>query len=71
MLASFHYDGQSEAAIQGAVSGIVMLMSWIPAIIAMIAAGFMVLYPLTQAKMDEITSELSRRRANETVPILE
>lgn len=71
VLASFHYDGQSEAAIQGAVSGIVMLMSWIPAIIAMIAAGFMVLYPLTQAKMDEITSELSRRRANETVPILE
>ena len=71
MLASFHYDGQSEAAIQGAVSGIVMLMSWIPAIIAMIAAGFMVLYPLTQAKMDEITSELSRRRANDTVPILE
>ena len=71
VLASFHYDGQSEAAIQGAVSGIVMLMSWIPAIIAMIAAGFMVLYPLTQAKMDEITSELSRRRANDTVPILE
>jgi GPH family glycoside/pentoside/hexuronide:cation symporter len=39
-----------------------MLMSWIPAIIAFLAAGFMTLYPLTQKKMDEITIELNRRR---------
>ena len=31
-----------------------MLMSWIPAIIALIAAGVMTLYPLNQNKMDEI-----------------
>ena len=67
VLASFHYDGQNEVAIQGAVPGIVMLMSWIPAVIAVITAGFMVLYPLTQTKMDEITVELQRRRANDTV----
>jgi GPH family glycoside/pentoside/hexuronide:cation symporter len=65
VLAAFHYNGQDEVAIQGAVPGIIMLMSWIPAIIAMIAAGVMTLYPLNQNKMDEITSELNNRRAKE------
>ena len=46
VLAAFHYNGQDEVAIQGAVPGIIMLMSWIPAIIALIAAGVMTLYPL-------------------------
>ena len=65
VLASFHYNGQDAVSIQAAVPGIIMLMSWIPAIIALIAAGFMTLYPLTQKKMDEITNELNNRRANE------
>lgn len=65
VLAAFHYNGQDEIAIQGAVPGIIMLMSWIPAIVAFIAAAFMTLYPLTQKKMDEITSELNKRRTNE------
>ena len=65
VLAAFHYNGQDEVAIQGAVPGIIMLMSWIPTIIALIAAGFMTLYPLTQKKMDEITIELGNRRAKE------
>lgn len=65
VLAAFHYNGQDEVAIQGAVPGIIMLMSWIPTIVALIAAGIMVLYPLNQNKMDEITKELNSRRANE------
>jgi GPH family glycoside/pentoside/hexuronide:cation symporter len=65
VLAAFHYSGQDEVAIQGAVPGIIMLMSWIPAIIAMIAAAVMTLYPLDQKKMDEITRELNNRRAKE------
>jgi glycoside/pentoside/hexuronide:cation symporter, GPH family len=65
VLAAFHYNGQDAVAIQGAVPGIIMLMSWIPTIIAMIAAGVMVLYPLNQKKMDEITIELNNRRAKE------
>jgi GPH family glycoside/pentoside/hexuronide:cation symporter len=65
VLTAFHYNGQDQISIQGAVPGIIMLMSWIPAIVAFIAAGFMTLYPLTQKKMDEITSELNNRRANE------
>jgi GPH family glycoside/pentoside/hexuronide:cation symporter len=63
VLAAFHYNGQDNVAIQGAVPGIIMLMSWIPTIIALMAAGVMTLYPLNQKKMDEITIELNSRRA--------
>lgn len=65
VLAAFHYNGQDAVSIQGAVPGIVMLMSWIPAIITLIAAVFMTIYPLTQKKMDEITLELNNRRSKE------
>jgi GPH family glycoside/pentoside/hexuronide:cation symporter len=63
VLAAFNYHGQDAVAIQGAVPGIIMLMSWIPTIITLIAAGVMTLYPLNQRKMDEITIELNNRRA--------
>jgi GPH family glycoside/pentoside/hexuronide:cation symporter len=62
VLATFNYNGQDAVAIQGAVPGIIMLMSWIPTIITLIAAGVMTLYPLNQNKMDEITIELNDRR---------
>ena len=65
VLAAFHYNGQDAVAIQGAVPGIIMLMSWIPTIIALIASAVMTLYPLNQRKMDEITIELNNRRKNE------
>jgi GPH family glycoside/pentoside/hexuronide:cation symporter len=64
VLAAFKYNGQDAVAIQGAVPGIIMLMSWIPTIITMLAAGVMTLYPLNQKKMDEITIELNKRRHN-------
>lgn len=63
VLAAFNYDGQNPTAISEAIPGIIMLMSWIPAIVTMIAAGLMMLYPLNQQKMDNITSELNARRA--------
>jgi len=65
VLALYHYNGQNEVSIQGAIPGIIMLMSWIPTIIAAITAGVMALYPLDQKKMDIITIELNNRRANE------
>jgi len=65
VLAAFNYNGQNAVAIQGAVPGIIMLMSWIPTIIALIGAALMTLYPLNQKKMDEITIELGQRRAKE------
>lgn len=65
VLAAFHYNGQDHVSIQGAIPAIIMLMSWIPAIIAGITAILMLMYPLNQNKMDEITIELNRRRDNE------
>jgi len=65
VLAAYHYNGQDTVAIQGAVPGIIMLMSWIPTIVALIGAGLMMLYPLDQTKMNEITIELNNRRAKE------
>jgi Na+/melibiose symporter-like transporter len=43
-----------------------MLMSWIPSIITFAAAALMFLYPLTSAKMSEISAELQSRRTLET-----
>ncbi|MBN2805629.1 MAG: MFS transporter [Prolixibacteraceae bacterium] len=65
VLAAFHYNGQDAVAIQGAVPGIIMLMSWIPTIIAAMGAFLMFFYPLTQKKMDDITLELNQRRLND------
>ncbi|MEM8508693.1 MAG: MFS transporter [Bacteroidota bacterium] len=65
ILAAYHYDGLDQVAIQGAIPGIIMLMSWVPAIVAVIAALVMVRYPLNQSKMDEITIELNQRRQKE------
>src|SRR5690554_7810487 len=41
VLAAFHYNGQDSSAIEGAVPGIIMLMSWIPALIALLGAVLM------------------------------
>ena len=65
ILAWYGYKGGDSAAIKGAEDGIKMLMSWVPTIVAVITAGFMLLYPLNQAKMDEITTELAERRLKE------
>ncbi|MFN8239348.1 MAG: MFS transporter [Bacteroidales bacterium] len=62
VLAAFSYNGQDEVAIKNSVPGIIMLMSWIPSIVALVGALLMALYPLNQKKMDEITNELHRRR---------
>lgn len=65
VLGFFHYNGQDTVAVEGAIPGIKMLMSWIPSIIALLAAVLMTLYPLTQNKMNEITIELNDRRQKE------
>lgn len=66
ILAAYSYDGMNQASIEGAIPGIVMLMSWVPAIVAGITAVLMLMYPLDQTKMDEITIELNRRRDSES-----
>lgn len=66
VLAAFSYDGLNHESIRQAVPGIIMLMSWIPAVIALLGAIVMAFYPLTTRKMEEIMAELARRRATET-----
>ncbi|MFT3740143.1 MAG: MFS transporter [Breznakibacter sp.] len=65
ILTLFNYNGQDASTIQHAAPGIVMLMSWIPALIAALAAIVMVFYPLNQKKLSEITVELNQRREKE------
>lgn len=66
VLGMYGYNGLDSLAIQNAVPGIIQLMSWIPAIIAIIGAALMMLYPLNQKAMDNITNELKARRSQET-----
>lgn len=65
ILAMYNYDGFDSVAIQGAIPGIKILMSWVPAVIAIAGAGLMLMYPLTQKKLDEISAELNSRREKE------
>ncbi len=65
ILGAFNYNGQDISTISGAIPGIIMLMSWVPAIITIIAAGLMFAYPLNQKKMNEITLELNSRRKDQ------
>lgn len=65
VLAAFNYDGLDTSTIEGAIPGIKMLMSWIPALVALLAAILMTVYPLSQSKLDEITKELDARRVIE------
>ena len=62
VLSKYGYDGLDPAAIQGAIPGIKMLMSWIPAVVAVIGAVTMLFYPLTKELMNKISAELEERR---------
>ena len=66
VLGMYNYNGQDSVAIQGAIPGIINLMSIIPAVIAIIGAAVMTMYPLNQEKMDNITNSLSERRKLES-----
>ena len=64
VLTLFGYDGLKPETIKHATKGMIMLMSWIPALITLVAAGLMLTYPLTQKKLDKITLELQNRRTS-------
>ncbi len=65
ILAAYNYDGLDHSSIQMAIPGIKMLMSWVPAVVAGIAAIVMLAYPLNQDKMDEVTTTLNNARTNQ------
>ena len=65
ILAHFGYVGTDASTIGHALPGIVMLMSWVPALIVLAGAVLMLFYPLSRAKTDEITAGLIARRERE------
>ncbi len=62
ILSLYNYNGLDPISIQGAIPGIKGLMSWIPAILCVLAAVLMMLYPLSQQKTTEIAIDLQKRR---------
>lgn len=64
ILGSYGYNGMDETTIAGAMPGIRMLMSWVPALIlATIGVSGVLAYPLTDKKLQKITTELTSRKA--------
>ena len=63
LLAAFGCNTE-EGAVQTeeAIHGIQLLMSWIPAGIAVISANFLIIYPLTTKRMKEIGEQLKEFR---------
>ncbi|MDV7137656.1 MFS transporter [Maribacter sp. TH_r10] len=62
VLGKYGYNGLDPIAIQGAIPGIKMLMSWIPAIVAFMGALLMMFYPLSKKMMNKISADLAERR---------
>lgn len=63
LLAAYGYDTGSDAVQQvEALDGLRMLMSWIPAAGCALAALIVLLYPLGEKRLEEISSVLAERR---------
>ncbi|NME68628.1 MFS transporter [Flammeovirga aprica] len=62
VLSAYHYNGLDHTTIVGAIPGIKMLMSWIPSVVAIVAALLMMLYPLNDKVLQKINIELNKRR---------
>ncbi len=63
LLAAFGFN-TAEGAVQtaGAIEGLRILISWVPAGIAALSAIFIFFYPLTTKRMKQINQELKQRR---------
>lgn len=62
VLAKYGYVGTDTETIAGAIPGIKLLMGYIPSAIAVVTAVLMLVYPLSDRKLSEITIELGKRR---------
>jgi glycoside/pentoside/hexuronide:cation symporter, GPH family len=63
VLAGYGYDGMDQSTIEAALPGMQLLMSWIPAAFAFLAAIVMIFYPLSCQQNQQIGEELIARRA--------
>ncbi|NNF35340.1 MAG: MFS transporter [Saprospiraceae bacterium] len=64
ILAGYGYDGMDEATMAGAMPGIKMLMSWVPALITVPVVLVLLLYPLSSQQLELMGEELREIRAS-------
>jgi Na+/melibiose symporter-like transporter len=62
VLAAYGYNGMDPTTIAGSIPGMKALMSWIPSAFAFVGAGVMLFYPLNDARMKQIETDLAARR---------
>lgn len=62
VLTLYGYDASVQSAIEGAIDGMVLLMTGIPVIIGIIGTAFVAWYPLDDKQMQVIEGELIERR---------
>ena len=62
VLANYGYNGMDKNTIDGALPGMQLLMSWIPAAFAFAGAALMLFYPLSSERNQEICIDLDQRR---------
>jgi len=63
VLAGYGYNGMDKSTIDGALPGMQLLMSWIPAGFAFAGAALMMFYPLSCNKSQQISDDLDQKRA--------
>ena len=64
VLGAYGYVGTDESTIHLALPALKSLMSWIPAIFALVAAILFMAYPLSEDKMNQIEGEMKVRRGS-------
>jgi len=62
VLASYGYVGTVPSTIAQAEEGMILLMSWIPAVFAFVSLLLLIVYPLNTKRMGEIEADLTVRR---------
>lgn len=62
VLANYGYNGMDKSTIEGALPGMQLLMSWIPAAFAFAGAGLMLFYPLSSMQNKQISEDLIMRK---------
>ncbi|MDO6566781.1 MFS transporter [Alteromonas sp. 1_MG-2023] len=63
VLGSYGYDGMQVETISQTLPGMQALMSWIPACFGVAGALLIAFYPLTDARQQEVTETLLKRRS--------
>lgn len=63
VLSMYGYDGTDPNSASGSIPGILLLISFIPAVFGLAAAFLMSFYPISEQKQQQITDELAIRHS--------